>query len=588
MNLKYVRGANLPDIDGIDGYIIGRSLGTGPLGELWLAREEATGAVVTVRRLDTDAGGQERARRLFGILDGFRHPGLVRIREMLPAGDDMIVVSDYVDGGTLADLLDARGMLDPGEVVAFAAPIARVLSVAHRSGLIHGSVSPQAIWLTRDGQPLLADLGLAGVLDPERPKMPDDIFAMSAICYTALTSLRPGPDQPRRPLYMVAPGVPPGLSHVIEAGLQVDPEQRPDADELAEQVAASTPAVPIRMARTDQPEPPAFPPPTTGPVAGPGMGGAQGPGPLPGRQTSYPPSGPPSVAVSGAPAGPPQGPTSGFGPGGEFGPPPRQPMDMPGPLRTIQVDDDDEDGSGRGRTVLLSALAFVLVAAIAVAGIWFFAGGGDDDPVVKPTDSRAPEPEETTSTPTPTPEPLPTLSPEEWTAILDELDQARAEAFAQMDPELLSGVDAPDSPAYASDRKDIETLTSANVVETSGMEQAFENLEVLSVDVNRVVVEVDVTFSRATVTYESGSQARCGENPRQHQAIVLVREPDTDDWRISARGFRDEKNPSKLPPCPNAQRIGQDGESGDQGQSGEQGRPGDQGQGDEGRQSDTG
>lgn len=578
MNLKYVRGANLPDIDGIDGYIIGRSLGAGPLGELWLAREEATGAVVTVRKLDTDAGGQERARRLFGVLDGFRHPGLVRIREMLPAGDDMIVVSDYVEGGTLADLLDARGMLDPGEVVAFAAPVARVLSVAHRSGLIHGSVSPQAIWLTRDGQPLLADLGLAGVLDPERPQMAGDIFAMSAICYTSLTGLRPGPDQPRRPLYMVAPGAPPGLSHVIEAGLQVDPEQRPDADELAEQVAASTPAVPIRMARSDQPEPPAFPPPATGPVAGPGPGGAgvQGPGPMPGRQ-SYPPSGPPSVAVSGPSTGP-QGPGGAFGPGAEFGPPPRQPMDMPGPLRTIQVDDDDDDGSGKGRTLLLSALVFVVVAAIAVAGIWYFAGrDGDDEAVVKPTDSRSAEPKEPTPTPTPTPEPLPTLSPAEWTAILEELDQARAEAFAQMDPGLLDAVDAPDSTAYAADQKDIESLAGANVIETTGMEQEFQNLKVLGVDVNRVVVEADVVFSRATVSYSQDTQARCGKNPTQHQAIVLVREPNTDDWRISARSFRDEQHPSKLPPCPNAQRIGNDG-----GQQGNQGQQENTGEGEQG------
>ena len=98
----------------VDGYDIEGLLGAGPAGEVWLARELASGSHAALKRVrPRDSSAQEEAGRIVSALEPLDHPHLLRIREMLPYEREVVFVLDYAEGGSLGQLLLARPALGP-------------------------------------------------------------------------------------------------------------------------------------------------------------------------------------------------------------------------------------------------------------------------------------------------------------------------------------------------------------------------------------------------------------------------------------------------------------------------------------------
>ncbi len=111
-------------------------LGYGSQGEVWLAREHATGEPVALKRLlaGADLAARDRLRREAAVLAGVDHPHVLRLRSVVGAGPDLVLVLDLATGGSLARLLATRGRLSPGEVVTVAVPLARGARGRPRAG----------------------------------------------------------------------------------------------------------------------------------------------------------------------------------------------------------------------------------------------------------------------------------------------------------------------------------------------------------------------------------------------------------------------------------------------------------------------
>jgi hypothetical protein len=220
----------------VAGFDIDAPLGCGWGGELWAARGRATGRPVVLRRLAVadDLASHDRVRRAAARLVDVRHPHLVRLRGVLSVAGAVVLVHDHVPGVALDRLLAERGHLDEAQVVSLAVALAEALAAVHARGLGHGRVSASSVLLSADGRPVLADTGVAGLLDDDRACGPgEDVRELALTCRAAL-----------------GPTVQSGrLAAVLAAATVDDPSRRPSAAELAAAVFATGSAAPILPGR---------------------------------------------------------------------------------------------------------------------------------------------------------------------------------------------------------------------------------------------------------------------------------------------------------------------------------------------------
>ena len=158
-------------------YQIGRLLGRGGLGEVYLAHDRTLGRDVAIKFVSPDKVADARARRALlrearaaAALD---HPYICTVYETgeTPDGRGFIVMQ-YVEGETLSNVLQ-QGAMSIRDALTLCADIADALAAAHRRGVIHRDLKPGNIIVTPSGRPKLVDFGIAKVT-LERTHPPDE------------------------------------------------------------------------------------------------------------------------------------------------------------------------------------------------------------------------------------------------------------------------------------------------------------------------------------------------------------------------------------------------------------------------------
>jgi WD40 repeat protein/tRNA A-37 threonylcarbamoyl transferase component Bud32 len=143
---------------------LGDLLGKGAFGAVYKARDTELDRVVAVKLpragFFATAEEQERFQREARSAGRLHHPGIVAVHEVGAVGGTPYIVSDYVEGRTLADRL-AEGRPPFREAAALVAEVARALHYAHSVGVVHRDIKPSNILLDAGGRPYLADFGLA-------------------------------------------------------------------------------------------------------------------------------------------------------------------------------------------------------------------------------------------------------------------------------------------------------------------------------------------------------------------------------------------------------------------------------------------
>jgi WD40 repeat protein/tRNA A-37 threonylcarbamoyl transferase component Bud32 len=150
--------------------------GRGTFGAVWRARDTQLDRVVALKvphpSLLTSAVYRERFQREARAAARLRHPGIVRLYEVVELGPGPVLVSDFIDGVPLKDLLEVR-RLTFREAAALLAEAAEALDYAHGMGLVHRDIKPANIMVesprppagparSRElGRPILVDFGLA-------------------------------------------------------------------------------------------------------------------------------------------------------------------------------------------------------------------------------------------------------------------------------------------------------------------------------------------------------------------------------------------------------------------------------------------
>ncbi|MEM7048967.1 MAG: protein kinase [Acidobacteriota bacterium] len=250
-------------------YRIERLLGSGSMGEVYLAEDPQIGrrlAIKTLRFIGVRPEELDERQKRFmqeaRTAGSLNHPRLVTLFD---AGEDdgfFFLAFEYVPGSDLADRLRSEPPLTLGEALIIATQTCEGLDHAHRHGVIHRDIKPSNILLDAEGQVKISDFGIAKMvgqnteltvtgsvmgsphyLSPEQIRGEEldgrcDLFALGVVLYEMLSREKPFAGESistlvyqilqtePRPLDELRPDLPPALQRVLRMLIAKNREDR--------------------------------------------------------------------------------------------------------------------------------------------------------------------------------------------------------------------------------------------------------------------------------------------------------------------------------------------------------------------------
>ncbi len=194
-------------------------VGRGYFGEVWRAHDtdlRRTVAVKLPRVEDMKGEYKERFLREAKTAAQLKHPNIVPIHEVGYDDNTMFIVSDFIKGMTLGDLIATKRPA-PREAAELCKTLAEALHHAHEAGVVHRDFKPGNVMIDQSGQPFLMDFGLAkqeageftmtatgdilgtpAYMSPEQARgeghqadRRSDVYSLGVVIYELLTGERP-------------------------------------------------------------------------------------------------------------------------------------------------------------------------------------------------------------------------------------------------------------------------------------------------------------------------------------------------------------------------------------------------------------
>ena len=152
----------------LGGYRLIRRLGTGGAGTVWLA-EDGGGTRVALKvmhpALATSEESRARLEREVRTVNSVRSPFVAHIIDAEIDASQPFVVSEYVEGPTLAEILSS-GPIPLRGVAALSYHLASTIAAVHHANIIHRDIKPSNIICSSRG-PVLLDFGIAMAVDDQ-------------------------------------------------------------------------------------------------------------------------------------------------------------------------------------------------------------------------------------------------------------------------------------------------------------------------------------------------------------------------------------------------------------------------------------
>jgi serine/threonine protein kinase len=254
----------------IGDYSVQRELGRGGMGAVYLAEHDLTHEKVAMKELLITAAADPIAVQRFlqegAVMSRLTHPNIVGVRGIIEAGLGHYIALEFIEGGTLRDLLKGSPLPIP-QAFAVMHGLLQALDYAHQHAIVHRDVKPENVMLSTQGAVKVADFGIARLTDdsatssatktgttvgtpqymsPEQVTTSkvdgrSDLYSAGIVCYEVFCGRPPfeataadGPftlfakhvQAPPPPPTVIRPGLDPILETVILKSLSKRPEDR--------------------------------------------------------------------------------------------------------------------------------------------------------------------------------------------------------------------------------------------------------------------------------------------------------------------------------------------------------------------------
>ena len=248
----------------IGDYQILDELGHGGMGRVYRVRNVISDRIEAMKVLLPDlAGRQELAARFLReikLMASLNHPNIAALRTAFTADNQLIMIMEYVEGTTVAQLLE-KGPIPAADAVNYIGQVLDALSYAHQQHIIHRDIKPSNMMITPQGVIKLMDFGIAragdehtltmtgttlgslGYMSPEQVKgeptdARSDLYSVGVSLYEMVTGQRPFraesdysimaahvKEMPKAPIEL-QPGLPTALNDIIFMAIAKDPAKR--------------------------------------------------------------------------------------------------------------------------------------------------------------------------------------------------------------------------------------------------------------------------------------------------------------------------------------------------------------------------
>ena len=245
-------------------YEILEVIGTGGMAVVYKARCHRLNRLVAIKILKDDLSQDEEFRRRFHAesqaVAMLSHPNIMSVYDVSTTDEADYIVMELIDGITLKQYMEKKGVLNWKETLHFGMQIAKALEHAHSRGIVHRDIKPHNVMVLKNGSVKVTDFGIARIMSksntltkealgsvhyisPEQAKggrvdARSDLYSLGVVMYEMMTGRPPYDGEsavsvaiqhingtPKMPS-VLNPNIPGGLEQIIMKAMEKDPAKR--------------------------------------------------------------------------------------------------------------------------------------------------------------------------------------------------------------------------------------------------------------------------------------------------------------------------------------------------------------------------
>ncbi|MEA3296363.1 MAG: serine/threonine-protein kinase, partial [candidate division Zixibacteria bacterium] len=167
-------------------YVLTGKIGEGGIAEIFRARQESLNRDVAIKILNStmtaDPDIVRRFERESIVIASLNHPNIVHIIDRGIAGGRYYFVMVYIDGTSLREVIDSN-RIPLKTKLEMIVQVTKGLDYAHKNGVIHRDIKPANILIDRQGNAMVADFGIAQIIETPEGEMTSTDIIMGTMSY---------------------------------------------------------------------------------------------------------------------------------------------------------------------------------------------------------------------------------------------------------------------------------------------------------------------------------------------------------------------------------------------------------------------